>query len=193
MLSMEVLGKAVPLPEFPVLKNRRGLGMTDDASYASLLAEKFDYTNTSITAMARIFRHVTGVDVSAEMIERAKVNLSALSNVTLILGDGATLSTLKDASYDFGFSFIVFQHIPSAQVVASYCREVYRVLRPGALFKFQVQGAGYGGDEPRDTWQGISFSENDTHHLCQETGFMFEWSYGVGTQYYWLWFRKPYG
>ena len=46
MLSMEVLGKAVPLPEFPVLKNRRGLGMTDDASYASLLAEKFDYTNT---------------------------------------------------------------------------------------------------------------------------------------------------
>jgi SAM-dependent methyltransferase len=43
---MEVLGKAVPLPEFPVLKNRRGLGMTDDSSYASLLAEKFDYTNT---------------------------------------------------------------------------------------------------------------------------------------------------
>jgi SAM-dependent methyltransferase len=46
MLSMEVLGKAVPLPEFPVLKNRRGLGMTDDASYAALLADKFDYTNT---------------------------------------------------------------------------------------------------------------------------------------------------
>ena len=46
MLSMEVLGKALPLREFPVLKNRRGLGMTDDASYASLLAEKFDYTNT---------------------------------------------------------------------------------------------------------------------------------------------------
>jgi len=34
MLSMEVLGKALPLREFPVLKNRRGLGMTDDASYA---------------------------------------------------------------------------------------------------------------------------------------------------------------
>jgi SAM-dependent methyltransferase len=43
---MEVLGKPVPLPEFPVLKNRRGLGMTDDASYATLLAEKFDYSNT---------------------------------------------------------------------------------------------------------------------------------------------------
>jgi SAM-dependent methyltransferase len=43
---MEVLGKAVPLLEFPVQKDRRGMGMTDDASYASLLAEKFDYTNT---------------------------------------------------------------------------------------------------------------------------------------------------
>jgi SAM-dependent methyltransferase len=46
LLSMEVLGKALPLLEFPVQKDRRGLGMTDDASYASLLAEKFDYTNT---------------------------------------------------------------------------------------------------------------------------------------------------
>src|SRR5689334_17919649 len=78
--------------------------------------------------MARIFRHVTAVDVSPEMVQRAKTNLKGLDNVKVVLGDGATLSALKDSSYDFAFSFIVFQHIPTAEVIASYCREVYRVL-----------------------------------------------------------------
>ncbi|MBZ5633995.1 MAG: class I SAM-dependent methyltransferase [Acidobacteriia bacterium] len=141
--------------------------------------------------MARIFRHVTAVDVSAEMIQRAKTNLSGLDNVNVVLGDGATLSALKDASYDFAFSFIVFQHIPTVEVVASYCREVYRVLRPGALFKFQLQGVQWNRDRPPDTWHGISFSEDDSRRLCQETGFIFERSDGVGSNFYWLWFRKP--
>jgi ubiquinone/menaquinone biosynthesis C-methylase UbiE len=80
--------------------------------------------------LARIFGHVTAVDVSREMIDRARINLADLENVALILGDGATLSALPDESHDFAFSFIVFQHIPSADVIATYCREVHRVLRP---------------------------------------------------------------
>ena len=90
--------------------------------------------------LARIFGHVTALDVSKEMIDRARVNLADLHNVTLILGDGASLSAVPDESHDFAFSFIVFQHIPSTEVIASYCREVRRVLRPGSLFKFQVNG-----------------------------------------------------
>jgi ubiquinone/menaquinone biosynthesis C-methylase UbiE len=143
--------------------------------------------------MARIFHHVTGVDVSAEMIQRAKTNLSTLDNVTLIVGDGASLSTLKDATFDFAFSFIVFQHIPNSKVITSYCREVYRVLRPGALFKFQVQGTVYERHQPPDTWQGVTFSEENARQLCAESGFLLELSRGAGTQFYWLWFRKPYG
>lgn len=46
LLSMELFGQSLSLPEFPTLKAIRGVGMTDDASYATLLAEKFDYTNT---------------------------------------------------------------------------------------------------------------------------------------------------
>src|SRR6266853_5077175 len=57
--------------------------------------------------LARIFGQVTGVDISAEMIEHAKANVQDLENVTLVLGDGATLSTLADESFDFAFSFIV--------------------------------------------------------------------------------------
>ena len=59
--------------------------------------------------MGRMFRHVTAVDVSPEMVKRAKSNLGALDNVEVILGDGATLSGVKDSSCDFAFSFIVFR------------------------------------------------------------------------------------
>jgi len=141
--------------------------------------------------MARIFRSVTALDVSTEMVKRATSNLKDLDNVTVVLGDGATLSALAAASYDFAFSFIVFQHIPTFEVVASYCREVYRVLRPGGLFKFQLQGAHWRRDAPPDTWHGRSFSEEESRSLCQDTGFIFEHSDGVGSQIFWLWFRKP--
>ena len=43
--------------------------------------------------------------------------------------------------FDFAFSVIVFQHIPSRAIIENYVREVHRLLRPGALFKFQVQGS----------------------------------------------------
>jgi ubiquinone/menaquinone biosynthesis C-methylase UbiE len=142
--------------------------------------------------LAHIFGQVTAVDVSAEMIERAKVNLGGLDNVSLVLGDGETLSALGDSEYDFAFSFIVFQHIPSMEVITSYCREVERVLKPGSLFKFQVQGALWEREGPPDSWYGVTVTEEDAERLCTETGFTLERTAGAGSQYYWLWFRKPY-
>jgi SAM-dependent methyltransferase len=46
MLAEELLGVAMILPEFPVLKQIRGIGMSDSPELAKMLAEKFDYTNT---------------------------------------------------------------------------------------------------------------------------------------------------
>jgi len=46
LLSTEILGVAMALPEFPVLKGVRGIGMSDSPELAARLAEKFDYTNT---------------------------------------------------------------------------------------------------------------------------------------------------
>jgi ubiquinone/menaquinone biosynthesis C-methylase UbiE len=140
---------------------------------------------------ARLFEHVTAVDVSAEMIDRARVNLEGSGNITLVLGDGATLPSVADQSLDFAFSYIVFQHIPSLDVIASYCREVSRVLKPGSLFKFQVQGAEFERENGPDTWHGVTVTEVDAQRLAEESGFTLERSSGAGTQYYWLWFRKP--
>jgi len=45
-LSEELFGASVPLDYFPCVKSLRGLGISDSESYAPVLREKFDYTNT---------------------------------------------------------------------------------------------------------------------------------------------------
>ncbi|MGD1091256.1 MAG: methyltransferase domain-containing protein [Bryobacteraceae bacterium] len=46
LLSQEIFGVLLALPEFPVLKGIRAIGMSDAPDLSSRLAEKFDYTNT---------------------------------------------------------------------------------------------------------------------------------------------------
>jgi SAM-dependent methyltransferase len=46
LLSREVFGVELAIPDFPVLKGIRGFGMSDAPELAQRLAEKFDYTNT---------------------------------------------------------------------------------------------------------------------------------------------------
>ena len=46
LLSLELFGTALTLPEFPRVKSLRGVGMTDWNEYARRLAEKLDYRNT---------------------------------------------------------------------------------------------------------------------------------------------------
>ena len=143
--------------------------------------------------LSRIFGQLTAVDVSKEMIDRASANLADVKNLTLAVCDGATLTGIPDASHDFAFSFIVFQHIPSLEVIRSYCGEVYRVLRPGSLFKFQVNGCLPASNDHHtaDTWMGVPVSEEDARDLARSAGFSHERTHGAGTQYFWLSFRKP--
>ena len=54
--------------------------------------------------------------------------------------NGCDLSVVPPLEFDFAYSAIVFQHIPSREIIENYVREVHRLLRPGALFKFGVQG-----------------------------------------------------
>jgi SAM-dependent methyltransferase len=46
LLSMELFGTALTLPDFPRIKSIRGLGMTDWNEYALRLGDRFDYRNT---------------------------------------------------------------------------------------------------------------------------------------------------
>jgi SAM-dependent methyltransferase len=88
---------------------------------------------------ARLFGHVHAVDVSGEMIARARELGSGLPNVTFSETSGSDLSPIDDSSIDFCFSYIVFQHIPGKDVIFSYVREAARVLKPVGVFHFQVK------------------------------------------------------
>jgi hypothetical protein len=46
LLSLSLLGKSIPLREFPDDKNIKGIGMSDFIPYARILASKLNYTNT---------------------------------------------------------------------------------------------------------------------------------------------------
>ena len=66
-------------------------------------------------SLAARFREVTAVDVSDEMVTRAR-DLSPADrypNLTFHASDGISLPFVPSASIDFAFSYEVFQHMPS--------------------------------------------------------------------------------
>jgi SAM-dependent methyltransferase len=81
---------------------------------------------------------VVGVDVSDEMVKRAREALADVANVQIELGNGQDLSAFADAEFDACYSFIVFQHIPDPAVTCGYIAEIGRVLRPGGWAVFQI-------------------------------------------------------
>lgn len=87
-------------------------------------------------ALADSFSEVLGVDISPEMVQRARAEVHD-PRVNFAVTDGATLTGVPDASVDFVLSFTVFQHIPSRAVIDRYVRETGRVLRPGGVFALQ--------------------------------------------------------
>jgi SAM-dependent methyltransferase len=79
-----------------------------------------------------------GIDVSEEMIARARQHHADLNNVEWIAGDGSTLQPLPDRSIDACVSHVVFQHIPDPEVTLGYVAEIGRVLKPGGWAAFQI-------------------------------------------------------
>lgn len=141
-------------------------------------------------ALARLFGEVHGVDVSGEMVAQARKALADTPNAFVYQNNGMDLTVVPPGLYDFAFSTIVFQHIPSREVIYNYVREVNRLLRPGALFKFQVQGDSSLQTAPDDTWLGVPFSERDAIEMAEKCGFEPRYRHGAGEQYFWLWFFK---
>ena len=94
----------------------------------------------------------------------------------------------RDASFDFVYSYAVFQHIPSRDVVYQYMRETCRVLKPGGIFRGQFNGLPHSAVP--DTWAGVVFSPADIRALTRENGLQLLALEGVETQYMWTTWRK---
>ena len=138
--------------------------------------------------LSRHFARIYGVDVSDEMVRLARERLRDIPNAHVEATNGATLSQFADASLDFIYSYAVFQHIPSRDVVLSYMREARRVLRPGGIFRAQFNGLPH--DEMPNTWSGVTFSVEDLRAFTREHDFRLLALEGVDTQYLWTTWQR---
>ena len=96
--------------------------------------------------LSRHFGEIHGVDVSDEMIRLARERLADIPHAHVHATNGASLAQFADESFDFVYSYAVFQHIPSRDVVLEYMREIRRVLKPGGFFRGQFNGLPHSGD-----------------------------------------------
>jgi cyclopropane fatty-acyl-phospholipid synthase-like methyltransferase len=143
-------------------------------------------------AFARLFGEVHAVDISGEMVAAARRAVADYPGAHVYQNSGCDLSVIPPGDFDFAYSAIVFQHIPSREIIETYVREVHRLLRPGALFKFWVQGDTNTESSPDDTWLGVPFSDDDVVAMANRCGFDPRYRVGAGSQYFIVWFfKKP--
>jgi len=133
------------------------------------------------------------VDVSDEMIALARQRLSDIPTAHAHVNDGASVTEFLDGWFDFVYSYAVFQHIPSREVVSEYMREIHRVLKIGGLARLQFNGLPRVGDS-FDTWSGARFSSSDLLEFTESRDIQVLALDGALTQYMWTsWRKQPAG
>jgi ubiquinone/menaquinone biosynthesis C-methylase UbiE len=135
--------------------------------------------------IGELYDKTIGIDISSEMIRQAKEKLKGMKNVELIETDGYTIP-LEDNSIDFAFSYIVFQHFKTMEMVESNFKEVYRVLKPGGLFKVRVRTDNVEEKMSR-WWAGVNCDEQ----VALKQGFKLIKKEPVEHYALWLWLEKP--
>jgi SAM-dependent methyltransferase len=87
-------------------------------------------------ALADHFERCVGLDISAQMIERARA--LGPSNCCFAVHDAHDLAGVPNHSFDLVVSRLVLQHLPAGRHKTRYIGEFVRVLRPGGLLYFQL-------------------------------------------------------
>ncbi|MBZ5612287.1 MAG: class I SAM-dependent methyltransferase [Acidobacteriia bacterium] len=139
--------------------------------------------------LSRHFAEIHGVDVSDEMIRLARERLRDIPHARVQAVESARLAQFAAESFDFIYSYAVFQHIPSRNVVLEYMRETRRLLKPGGVFHGQFNGLPHASVP--DTWSGVVFTADEIRAFTRENGLQLLNLDGVDTQYMWTTWRKP--
>lgn len=139
--------------------------------------------------MSRNFGELHGVDVSDEMIRLAEERFHGGARIKVQVTNGSDLAPLPSDYFDFVYSYAVFQHIPSLEVVLSYFGEIRRVLKDGGIARFQLNGLPPGG-KPPDTWEGVRLARHQVTDYTRSHDLQLLVIEGAGTQYMWTTWRK---
>lgn len=139
--------------------------------------------------MSRHFGEIHGVDVSDEMIRLAETRLDGLAQAHAHVTSGSDLALFASEMFDFVYSYAVFQHIPSRDVVFRYLEEARRVLKTGGLLRCQINGLPQTARQ-YDTWSGVRISAREVADFARDHDFQLLALEGVSTQYMWTTLRK---
>lgn len=142
--------------------------------------------------LGRHFGEIHGVDVSDEMIRLARERLRDLPHARLHHGTGSDLRMFPDGTFDFVYSYAVFQHIPSRDIVFDYLREARRVLKPGGIMRCQINGLPPHARQ-YDTWSGVRITPDEIREFSRRIDFRLLALEKIWTQYMWVSWRKPGG
>lgn len=80
---------------------------------------------------------VTGVDISAAMLQIANGNLAGRDHISFVLNRSNDLRVFKDGEFDLIFSFVCLQHMPWS-LASGYIAEFSRICQPGGVVAFQL-------------------------------------------------------
>jgi SAM-dependent methyltransferase len=139
--------------------------------------------------LSRHFDEIHGVDVSDEMVLLARERLRHTPNAHAYRGSGSGLELFPDNHFDFVYSYAVFQHVPSREVVFQYLREAHRVLRPGGVLRCQLNGLPAHA-RAYDTWSGVRVAPGEMAQFARKQGFQLLALEQIWTQYMWITCRK---
>jgi SAM-dependent methyltransferase len=139
--------------------------------------------------LSRHFTKIHGVDVSDEMVRLAGQRLSGTPNAYAHLTSGSDLSLFPGERFDFVYSYAVFQHIPSREVVFQYLREARRVLKTGGILRCQINGLPAHARQ-YDTWSGVRIAPDEVAGFARENDFQLLALEQIWTQYMWITCRK---
>lgn len=133
------------------------------------------------------FAHATGVDISEKMVAEATKRLEHIKNVTFVANDGQN-HPFPDNNFDLVFSYIVFQHMPSREVVLQNFKEVKRILKPTGIAKIQIRG---GNKVLKGSWfYGPSFTKEEAETLAKESGLQIVKMGDDSVKRFFLWLKK---
>jgi cyclopropane fatty-acyl-phospholipid synthase-like methyltransferase len=142
-------------------------------------------------------RRLTGVDISAEQVRRARENVPEAS---FLLADMTALE-FAPASFDAVVAFYALTHVPRDEQPA-LIRRIAGWLRSGGVF-LATMGADASPDEVEDDWLGVPmffshFGARRNVRLIEEAGLGIEESRVQaepgdrhGTRFLWVVARKP--
>ena len=102
---------------------------------------------------------------------------------------GSDLALFPDEKFDFVYSYAVFQHIPSREVVFQYLREARRVLKTGGILRCQINGLPAHARQ-YDTWSGVRIAPAEVARFARENDFQLLALEQIWTQYMWITCRK---